>query len=264
MNPRQSISLVISSCLCLIFLTPPTTVSGQNAASNVQEVLRDIADKQPEKVSYILATRSWHLNNPRTGYLKPEDEERLKAAFLEDILPLTKVFSWKYLMDWKLIAAKAARETFWGSSFLCNRAQNYFGIRAQSKPWACEVFGYCEEVTRNDPKPAGFVVFPDYEASLWMFVHTIYNAHFLERYPDDGLRVFKAINYERKYGHHYWQGGRGIDPFIGQLPGTSYSADQTMKTWSGYKANNLCVACDVASDKNWMRKVDAVLASQKK
>ena len=262
MNPRQLQNYAITLILCLFFLKLPSVVAGQEPTSKVQEVLRGIANKQPDKVSYILATRSWHLNHPRTGYLAPEDEERLKAAFLEDILPLTKVFSWKYLMDWKLIAAKAARETFWGSSYLCNRAHNYFGIRAQSKPWACAVFGYCEKVTRNDPKPAGFIVFPDYEASLWMFVHTIYNVHFLERYPDNGHRVFKAINYERKHGHHYWQGAREVDPFIGQLPGRAYTADQTMKTWSGYKANNLCVACDIASDKNWMRKVDAVLASQ--
>lgn len=249
--------------LFFAFLLLSAVCRGQTVKSKVQSFLAEIAERDPNKVSFILETRKWYLNQPRSGYLNEADETRLKAAFIEDIGQITKAFAWKYLLDWKLIAAKAARETFWGTSYLCNKAQNYFGIRTQSKPWACEVFGFCDGVVRNDPTPASFIAFPDYEASLWMFIHTIYNTHFLARYPDQGLSVKAAILYERKYGRHYWQGKGGVKQFAAQLSPQAYTALQTIKTWSGYKNNNLCIACDVKSDLNWISKVEAVLANTK-
>ena len=257
-NKTQLSFFVIA--ICLFFLT--NRGLSQGSTSKVQQLLSEIAERQPEKVTYILETKRWYLNNPRMGYLVPTDEAKLKAAFLEDISSLTKIYAWKYLLDWKLIVAKAARETFWGSSFLCNRANNYFGIRTKSKPWACSIFNYCDGVVRNDPYPASFIVFPDYEASLWMFVHTIFSAHFRARYSDDGARIIDAIAFERRYGIHYWQAHGLIQQYSGQLNAKAYTAIETAKTWSGYKANNLCVACDVTSDLDWVNQVEQTLSSQ--
>jgi hypothetical protein len=115
-------------------------------------------------------------------------------------------------------------------------------------------------VEHPDPEPAFFFVFPGFEASLWMFIHTIYSRHFLERLPDGGQRVNDAIYFERLTGLPYWfidpDDSGAYRPVL--LPGLPYTDEEVSATWSGYPINNLCVACDVASDMVWIEKVYAV------
>lgn len=240
-------------CCTLCLFTK--TVWGQSLKkSHVQLLLKELAPDYPEKVLYLLETRKWYLKTPRPGTLSIEDELRLQDAFYADCEGLFRSFGIKYLADWKALLAKSARESFWGSSFLSIKANNYFGIRSQGKDWICQKFGFCESVTRNDPEPAAFVSFPDFESCLWMFIHTIYSPHFLERLPDKGKQIADAIQFERQFGIHYWQVPKpGMNAFSGQIPGKPYDAAHIFATWSGFEINNLCVDCDAVTDNNWLK-----------
>lgn len=226
-----------------------------NSQDSVQAVLRQLAKTHPEKVSFIVETYRWHLNNPRPEAVSDDVRIRLQDAFYYDIQQLCKFYGQKYLMNWEAIASKAARETFWGTSYLCNRAFNYFGIRRINKPWTCESFGFCQGVTLKDPTPSEFVVFSDFESSLWMFIHTAYSAHFLDRLPDYGLRVGGAIIFERQHGVHYWENNREGYYFADQLYDEHYTLEEIIYTWSGHEVNNLCVECSWESDMNWVGKL---------
>ena len=222
---------------------------------HVQKVLAEIAVSQPSKVKYLLETRKWYLVYPNVKSVGPEIELKLQKAFLLDFQQLFKGYGNRYLIPWEVLAAKSGRETFWGTSFLCASSNNYFGIRAKSKPWLCESFNYCDTIMRNDPEPAAFAVFPNFEASLWMFIHTIFSPHFLARLPDKGQRVAGALNYERQFRTHYWLAKLSVRIYAHQLTEKIYGVDDILKTWSGYTKNNLCINCDITSDKNWIQKV---------
>lgn len=241
-----------------IFLSAGNTVIASTpfqSQDSVQSVLRQLAKTNPEKVSFIVETYRWYLNNPRPEAVSDEIRIKLQDAFYYDIERLCKHYGQMYLMNWEAIASKAARETFWGTSYLCNRAFNYFGIRRMSKPWVCESFRFCRTVTLKDPAPSEFVVFSNFEASLWMFIHTAYSAHFLDRLPDYGLRVGGAIIYERRHGIHYWESAPDGHNFANQLSGHHYTLDEILHTWSGHEVNNLCVQCNKESDLNWVAKL---------
>ena len=222
---------------------------------SVQSVLWEWAHTHPYMVTQIPETGRWHLNVPRSESVTPEQLTRLQDAFYYDIVPLCKTYGQKYLADWRALASKAARESFWGASYLCNRTNNYFGIRQQAKPWICEAFFFCDGVTRNDPEPSDFASFPNFEASLWMFIHTMYSAHFQERLPDQGARIADAIEFERMNGIHYWERtAYGIN--MGQqLHSPMYSAEELIYTWSEHPINNLCVNCSRATDREWVYKL---------
>ncbi len=222
---------------------------------SVQSVLQEWAFTHPYMVAPVPETGRWHLLVPRSEAVTPEQLTRLQDAFYYDIVPLCKAYGEKYLADWRALASKAARETFWGASYLCNRTNNYFGIRQQAKPWICEAFFFCDKVTRNDPEPSDFASFPNFEASLWMFIHTMYSAHFLERLPDRGARIVDAIFFERMNGIHYWERtayGISLGP---QLRGPMYSAEELIYTWSEHPINNLCVNCSRETDREWVYKL---------
>ncbi len=211
----------------------------------------------PEKVSYIPETRRLYLVEPRASEVPEPFIQHLQDAFYYDVEPFCRLYGFKYLADWRALASKSARETFWGTSFICNRTFNYFGIWRKNKPWICETFGYCLTVSRRDIVPADFVVFTDFESSLWMFIHTIYSYHFLERLPDGGERVYDAIAFERTYGIPYWQENDYGAIYTFQLPDESYTARELIDTWSGHPINNLCANCSRKTDFYW---VDQLLA----
>ena len=226
------------------------------ARDSVQAVLRSIAFDYPDRVSYIHETNRWYLKNPRPEAVSEEVLMQLQDAFYFDIEVTCRLYGWQYLVSWRALASKAARESFWGTSYLCNRANNYFGIRRKNKDWVCDAFEFCETVERNDPAPSLFSVFNNFESSLWMFIHTIYSPHFLERLPDEGERVFEAIEYERQKGHPYWQMAEDGERLSARLRGRTYTDDEIIYTWSEHEKNNLCVKCSRESDKNWIGKLN--------
>lgn len=227
-----------------------------NAGQNVQTVLFQVSQHEPALVDYIPETGRWYLVTPRAEAISEQLLLQLQNAFFQDVESACKRYGQKYLIDWKLLLAKSARESFWGASYLSNRAHNYFGIRRTNKDWACESFFYCDIVMRNDPEPAAFAIFEDFESSLWMFIHTIYSDHFLERLPDSGARIVSAIRAERSMSIRYWEFADYDLNFPQQLPGPYYTNEDIMNTWSGYPINNLCVNCNMQTDLNWIEKVN--------
>lgn len=241
------------SCLSLWGQLP------NRSSETVQDVLEGWYKRRPELMERLYNGRLC-LKSARAERTPPALEQALKEAFYQENAPLCREYGRRYLLDWRLLLAKSARETYWGSSRLCNSATNYFGIRVASKEWMCEVFEYCEAVEYTDPDLAYFYVFDDFEDSLWMFIHTIYNRHFLERLPDAGARVTQAIEFERRSGWPYWN-APSDEPFHAlQLPGAPYTSAAIIDTWSGYPINNLCVQCDPQSDHDWIAKVQRVEA----
>ncbi|NJK83919.1 MAG: hypothetical protein HC912_09045 [Saprospiraceae bacterium] len=219
----------------------------------VQLWLEELARKDRKAVGFIEETQRYYLALPHKAV--PEEwVNQLQYAFFQDIEAHCKYFGWKYLMDWKVLASKAARESFWGASYLSNRTLNYFGIRHANKPWACQVFGFCDGFVKNDPEPASFVVFPDFKSSIWMFIHTMYSPHYLKRLPDEGARVAQAIAFEQYYGLHYWQKNELGYYFTTQLNNEIYTSEEIIYTWSEHPINNLCVNCNRATDSVWVEK----------
>lgn len=233
--------------------TPPSTRAIRG--DSVQSILRSVARRRPDMVMYIPETGRYCLINPRADAMPEPLMLSLQDAFYYDVNTICKHYAWKYLADWRTLMAKASRETFWGTSYLANRAHNYFGIRRQSKPWVCEAFQFCNTVVKDDPEPADFVIFADFESSLWMFIHTIYSSHYLARLPDGGQRVQEAIQYERTYGIHYWQPTYYSILYAYQLTGLNYSDEELISTWSEHPINNLCADCTRQSDRDWIQKV---------
>ena len=117
------------------FLFSVSVLHGQAIrGDSVQSVLREFAGTHPYMVTQIPETGRWHINVPRSEAVTPGQLTRLQDAFYYDIVPLCKIYGQKYLADWRALASKAARESFWGTSYLCNRTSNYFGISQQAKP----------------------------------------------------------------------------------------------------------------------------------
>ncbi|MEM8526502.1 MAG: glucosaminidase domain-containing protein [Bacteroidota bacterium] len=243
----------------LCYFTTTKAASITNNTDSVQILLKQLADLQGnlEIVAYIPETERWYLTMSHDEV--PENLlEDLRAAFLYDVEKYCKYYAWKYLLDWRILVSKAARETFWGTSYLSNRARNYFGIRA-SKDWFCEDFNFCETVMKDDPEPRAFTVFPDFKSSLWMFIHTIYSPHYLNRLPDGGSQVSAAIEFERKHQICYWKRTSEATFSAKQLAGTAYSPEDIIRTWTGYEFNNLCRNCDRKSDLAWIEKIDRIV-----
>ena len=236
----------------VITLLPPLPPT-----EKVQEVLLQMSrSAQGHLVSYIPETRRYYISN----YNRMDVEERwlvaIQNAFYQDTHELFKFYGRKYLADWKALMSKGARESYWGASFLCNRTFNYFGIRRANKEWVCSSFAFCYTFDVDTYRPEGYVQFANFESSLWMFVHTIYSRHYLERLPDRGNKVIRAIEYERRHGIHYWENARHESSFAFDLPGQTYTADQLIYTWSGHAVNNYCEDCDRVTDMEWVRKID--------
>lgn len=224
---------------------------------SVQHVLARLAtfETNTELVDYLPETQRWYLTLAHSEV--PDDLLiRLQNAFLYDVQSYCQYYGWKYLIDWRILAGKAARESFWGTSYLANRSLNFFGIRVANKEWACTTFGFCGSVEKDDPLPTDFIVFPDFDTSIWMFLHTIYSPHYLARLPDEGTAVATAIEFERQHGVHYWQTSRTGHVFMEQLPNYAYSPEMIVNSWSGYEINNLCVNCSPESDLKWLAKID--------
>lgn len=252
-------SLLLISSFLAIPAEPSITdapISPSPRGDSVQAVLWDLSVTHPDLVSIVSETRRLYLKKPRE--VPDSAMARLEDAFYYDVGPLCKLYAWKYLADWQALAGKSARETFWGTSYLCNRTFNYFGIWRKNKSWICESFGFCGVITLNDPSPAEFVVFSDFEASLWMFIHTIYSSHYLQRLPDWGDRIRAAIRFERRHGIHYWKDTGSGPAFDYQLPGAPYSSEDLIYSWSGHEGFNLCVECSRESDRDWMDKISLV------
>lgn len=231
-------------------LTPPPT------RDSVQVVLRKMAQTAPTLVGYIPETGRHYLKDTRREAIPEDWLLTLQDAFFSDTRNLCQFYGRLYLADWKALLSKAARESFWGASYLCNRTRNYFGIRRANKDWVCTSFSYCKTFDMTLDMPEGYVQFFSFESSLWMFIHTIYSPHYLERLPDGGGKVASAIQYERKYKVHYWQPAGSAYFFAAELPGGVYSASQLIYTWSGHPINNYCENCDRATDWEWVRKVE--------
>ena len=248
--------LIFSIACCSNLLSdtngPPLNFSGDS----VQVILESLSQKKPDLVDFIPETQRWYLTHPRPEAVSEKTLVQIQDAFYHDINTACRLYAWRYLLNWRALVAKAARESFWGTSFLCNRTFNYFGIRAKAKPWVCASFDFCSSVKRKDPKLAAFVVFPDFEKSLWMFIHTIYSHHYLERLPDLGSRVMGAIEFERRFGFHYWEGFERGFTFPQELGSRYYSIEEILATWSGHEINNLCVDCSRESDLHWIEKVN--------
>jgi len=242
--------------LAILLSSVVTGFAQMTPGQNVQAVLFQVSQREPQLVDYIDETRRWYLVTPRAEAISEQLLLKLQNAFFQDVESACKFYGQKYLVDWKLLLAKSARESFWGASYLSNRAYNYFGIRRTNKDWACESFFFCDVVMRNDPEPAAFAIFEDFESSLWMFIHTIYSDHFLARLPDAGARVASAIRAERDMSIRYWEFADYDLDFPTQLPGVPYANEEIMYTWSGHAINNLCVNCDMQTDFNWIAKVD--------
>ncbi|MEZ5042153.1 MAG: hypothetical protein R2828_19810 [Saprospiraceae bacterium] len=253
-----------TNCLCFLlgicfpcFLFSNSHGKNHTAATDsVQSVLQALSISSPAMVSFIPETQRWSLKQPQPEAIEEALLLRLQDAFFHDFNEVCRFYGWRYLASWRTLMAKAARESFWGTSYLCNRTYNYFGIRTKAKPWMCESFGYCETVERNDPDLAAFTIFPNFEASLWMFIHTMYSTHYLERLPDMGSRVMGAIEFERRFGFHYWEGFHRGFTFPQELGSKYYSIEEIIATWSGHDINNLCVNCSRESDLLWVEKVN--------
>ena len=246
-------SLTLIPFIFLFILQLPTSV----AAQDVQEVLAKWDKNHPDLVKRLPNGR-FYLRNARSSTTPPQMEAQLQEAFYREYADICHLYGKRYLLDWRTLLAKAARETYWGSSLLCNSAQNFFGIRMANKEWICENFRYCEVIEYKDPELTYFSVFPDFAASLWMFIHTICSYHYLERLPDQGERIKSAISFERQNGAHYWEEVPGAYFRALVLPGACYTDEQIIATWSGYEINNLCVACDRQSDHEWIGRILAV------
>jgi len=225
-------------------------------SDSIQSLLKALRKTAPVMVRSIPETGRYYLYVKDRSALSDELVESLQNAFYHDVSDLCKLYGFKYLADWRVLVGKAARESFWGTSYLCNRTFNYFGIWEKNKPWACESFKFCEEVRKNDLVPADFLVFPDFESCLWMFIQTMYSDHFRERLPDWGLRVVDAIDYERATGMHYWQAPPGNHPFTVQLPGDAYTVEELIYTWSEHDKFNMCLSCNRSTDRAWVSKVE--------
>lgn len=232
--------------------------TAQQTVENVQLVLQNIKKSYPSKVVLIPETKRLYLK-AKPGELPENLVEQLQIAFIKDMASYCKYYGGKYLLDWKLLLSKSARETYWGASYLCNRTFNYFGIRRTHKPWACQSFGFCQSLVRNDPDPAPFIVFENFEQSLWMFIHTIYSDHYLIRYPDRGSAVFQMITYERTVGQQYWRRTTDGSYYTHQLAGRPYPTEVVINTWSGHESFNLCVNCSPATDKVWIKKIEQTI-----
>ena len=228
------------------------------APPTVQDVLARWAAVNPDKFGQVAESGRYYLLEAKPDLTPEALQLELQEAFYREYAPVCQQYGQRYLLSWRLLLAKAARETFWGASQLCNRGQNYFGIRTASKPWICEQFRYCGTLNYYDPDYAAFATFPNFEASLWMFIHTIYSGHYLARYPDLGNRVFAAIAFERRTGNPYWVPTRDDYFYATQLPGDPYTQAETIYTWSEHPINNLCTACDRASDHRWLDKLSTV------
>lgn len=242
--------------LIIILNSAATSFAQMSSGQNVQALLFKVSKSEPKLVDYIQETGRWYLVTPRAEAISETLYDQLQNAFFQDAEAACKFYGQKYLIDWRLLLAKSARESFWGASYLSNRAFNYFGIRRTNKDWACDSFFFCEVVMRNDPEPAAFAIFEDFESSLWMFIHTIYSDHFLQRLPDAGIRVVPAIRAERDMSIRYWELSDYDLNFPKQLPGNIYTNQEIMYTWSGHAINNLCVNCDMQTDINWIGKVE--------
>ncbi|MBK7873455.1 MAG: glucosaminidase domain-containing protein [Saprospiraceae bacterium] len=242
--------------IILLFTSIYISFNSNAQTDQVQIILQKLAKSKPELVGYIPETGRAYLITPREEAVPAAFIPQLQDAFYKDAGELCKIYGQRYLADWRALLSKAARESFWGASYLCNRANNYFGIRSMNKSWACESFFFCETVLRNDPEPSDFIIFEDFESSLWMFIHTIYSDHFLERLPDYGTRVAQAIRKEREMSVHYWEFADYDIPFVRQLPAAAYTYDELIYTWSEHEINNLCVNCDRQTDRNWIAKVE--------
>jgi len=243
--------------LCFVANLQASTIT---ETDSVQSILQELAKLQGdfEVVTYIPETGRWYLTMPHDEV--PENLlEDLRAAFLYDVEKYCKYYAWKYLLDWRILVSKAARESFWGTSYLSNRARNYFGIRANKK-WFCEQFKFCETIIKDDPEPRAFSVFLDFKSSLWMFIHTIYSPHYLERLPDGGSQVAAAIAFEQKHQICYWKHTPEAKFSTKQLAGAAYTPEDVINTWSGYEFNNFCANCDRKSDLAWIEKVDRIVA----
>jgi hypothetical protein len=225
------------------------------SADNVQLVLMGMKEKHPSLIGFIEATGRYYLLYPRRDALPDEMVEEIQDAFFADISELCKQYGQLYLADWMALASKAARESFWGTSYLCNSTFNYFGIRHKAKPWICDSLFFCGSLIKNDPEPAAFAVFPNFETSLWVFIHTIYSRHFLERLPDGGARIADVISFERMNGIRYWQKTPYGVSFRGLLMGAPYSANELIYTWSEHEINNLCINCSRETDRKWVHKL---------
>ena len=252
----KPICLVIFVCIPLCLLAQrqdrPLLVS---PSDSVQRTLFLLAQQAPALVGYIPETGRRFIKIPRSSALPDLWVERIQDAFFYDIHHLCKAYGRRYLADWYTLASKAARESFWGCSYLANRTFNYFGIRHRAKEWICDRLGFCGYVMRNDPEPAAFAVFPNFECSLWVFIHTIYSQHFLARLPDYGRQVVDAVAYERLTGDHYWTISADGQRFARQLRGYPYTAEELVYTWSGHAINNLCINCTWATDLEWVGKI---------
>lgn len=245
----------------LCFFNFFTKALGQT--DSIQGVLQKLSKIHPDLVGYIPETQRLYLITPREEAIPKGWLERIQDAFYFDANTICKWYGQKYLADWKALMAKSARESFWGASYLSNRARNYFGIRYNNKPWACEAFFFCETVLRNDPEPAAFIVLDNFEASLWMFIHTMYSEHFLERLPDLGDRIKTVIQMERQQSIHYWELADYDIEFPRQLPADTYTAEELIYTWSEHSINNLCVNCNRQTDRDWIAKIDKAASRAK-
>jgi len=267
-HARQLSKLLVLtlSSICLLWANAGTAqrLHDESAFANidnlpdrdsVQVVLEKMNESYPALVGFLLETQRYYLIYPRREAVPEEMMVEIQDAFFADIKDYCQEYSQKYLTDWRALASKAARESFWGTSYLCNRTYNYFGIRHKAKPWICESFSMCESFVRNDPRPAAFAVFPDFETSLWVFIHTIYSDHFLERLPDQGQRVAEAIAFERMNGIRYWEKTPYGISYGSSIPGYPYTANELIYTWSGHEINNLCVDCSRQSDRDWITKL---------
>lgn len=260
-RPITNITIFVLLILSFCILPAPGAAMAPKAlkraqpGDSVQVVLWQISKRAPDMVSYIPETRRWFLNDPRREAIAEVWLIRLQDAFYYDVSGTCKFYGRKYLADWKALMAKAARETFWGASFLCNRTNNYFGIRRMNKEWVCQSFFFCDVFMKNDPEPTDFVIFPNFENSLWMFIHTIYSRHYLDRLPDFGDRVAWAIDFERTNRVRYWQPTLYGTTFTDQLRGYSYTDEELIYTWSEHPINNLCVNCSRQTDREWVNKI---------
>lgn len=225
------------------------------SANHVQQALNELEAIAPNLIGFIPETQRRYIKIPRSSALPDQWQERLPDAFYQDAAAACQLYGRLYLADWRALLSKAARESFWGTSFLANRTFNYFGIRHHGKPWICQQLGFCAHHVRNDPDPAAFVVFPNFEASVWAFIHTIYSGHFLARLPDGGIKIADVIQFERKHGIHYWEYTAPGQTYGGMLQGTAYPPQSLIYSWSGHLINNLCINCDRASDWEWVQKI---------
>ena len=252
MRPRPDTMLAFALLFCF---SPLAAQLHEPSANHIQQALIELEAAAPNLIGFIPETQRRYIKIPRSSALPPQWQERLQDAFFRDAAGSCQLYGELYLADWRALLSKAARESFWGTSFLANRTFNYFGIRHHGKPWIFQQLGFCAHHVRNDPDPAAFVVFPNFEASVWAFVHTIYSGHFLARLPDGGIKVADAIQFERKHGIHYWAyTARGLS-YAERLSGTPYPAQALIYSWSGHPINNLCINCDRATDWEWVQKV---------